>query len=98
MNPYAFVNLYKDGYGYIMKKTTLRGKPCYEVTLTAKDRQKSLRTIILDIDQQTYAPMCVRMQQNDNGNWTRIAIHQFLSRPKISNSTLKTSRRQKSST
>ncbi len=77
MNPYAFVNLYKDGYDYTIKETTLRGKPCYEVTLTAKDKRKSLRTIILDIDQQTYAPMCVRMQQSDNGNWTRIAIHQF---------------------
>lgn len=77
MNPYAFVNLYKDGYDYTIKETTLRGKPCYEVTLTAKDKRKSLRTIILDIDQRTYAPMCVRMQQRDNGNWTRIAIHQF---------------------
>ena len=77
MNPYAFVNLYKDGYDYTIKETTLRGKPCYEVTLTAKDKRKSLCTIILDIDQRTYAPMCVRMQQRDNGNWTRIAIHQF---------------------
>ena len=33
MNPYAFVHLYKEGYGLALKETVLRGKPCYEVTL-----------------------------------------------------------------
>ena len=28
MNPYTFVNLYKSGYQYEMKETTLRGKAC----------------------------------------------------------------------
>ena len=40
MNPYSFVGLYKKGYDCQMKETTLRGKPCYEVTLTAQDRSK----------------------------------------------------------
>ena len=77
MNPYTFVNLYKSGYHYEMKETTLRGKACYEVTLTAQDKKASLRTVILDIDQKTYVPLCVRMQQGGNGHWTRISIHGF---------------------
>ena len=60
-----------------MKETTLRGKPCYEVTLTAQDRSKSLLTVIIDIDQRTSAPMCIRMQQDNAKHWTRITIHQF---------------------
>ena len=32
MNPYTFVNLYKEGYHYQLKETTLRGKSCYEIT------------------------------------------------------------------
>ena len=77
MNPYSFVGLYKKGYDCQMKETTLRGKPCYEVTLTAQDRSKSLLTVIIDIDQRTSAPMCIRMQQDNAKHWTRITIHQF---------------------
>ena len=52
MNPYTFVNLYKEGYHYQLKETTLRGKSCYEITLTARNKQKSPHTIILDISIQ----------------------------------------------
>lgn len=79
MNPYAFVHLYKEGYGLALKETVLRGKPCYEVTLADQSGQKALRTIILDIDRRTSVPMCVRMQRREDGQWTRIAIHQFCS-------------------
>ena len=79
MNPYAFVHLYKEGYGLALKETVLRGKPCYEVTLADQSGQKALRTIILDIDRRTSVPMCVRMQRREDGQWTRIAIHQFRS-------------------
>ena len=79
MNPYAVIHLYKNGYQYQMKETTLRGKACYEVTLKAQDGQKSLSTIIIDIDKRTYTPLCIRMRQKGNGHWTRITIHQFRS-------------------
>ena len=77
MNPYTFVNLYKKGYTYSMKESTLRGKACYEVTLTATDSKKNIHTIIISVDKKDYTPMCVRMQMNDTGQWTRIAVHQF---------------------
>ena len=79
MNPYTFVNLYKLGYDYAIKESNLRGKACYEVTLTAQDRQKSLRTIIINVDKKDYTPMCIRMQQGDGKQWTRISVHQFQS-------------------
>lgn len=79
MNPYSFINLYKNGYDCQMKETTLRGKACYEVTLTARDGGKNLRSVIIDIEKRTSVPLCIRMQQDNGGHWTRIAIHQFQS-------------------
>lgn len=55
MNPYTFVNLYKEGYHYQLKETTLRGKSCYEITLTARNKQKSPHTIILARQQRSIA-------------------------------------------
>lgn len=76
MNPYAFVYLYKKGYKYSMKETSLRGKPCYEVTLQAKNAQNSLRTVIIDIEKNNYAPLCIRLQQKDL-TWTRITVQRY---------------------
>ena len=77
MNPYTFVNLYKEGYHYQLKETTLRGKSCYEITLTARNKQKSPHTIILDINKDNHSLMCIRMQQRKKGQWTRISIQQL---------------------
>ena len=79
MNPYVFVNLYKNGYKYKMKETELRGEPCYEVTLTAKSKKKNVHTLILNINKKDYSLMCVRMTDRQSGKWTRISIHDFKS-------------------
>lgn len=76
MNPYAFVYLYKKGYNYSMKETTLRGKSCYEVTLLAKSTKNSLHTIIIDIEKGNYAPLCIRLQQKDK-TWARITVQHY---------------------
>ena len=73
INPYAFLDIYKKGYNYSIKETTLRGKPCYEVTLKAQRKNNNLRTLIIDIEKSTYAPLCIRMQQN-NQTWVRISV------------------------
>lgn len=75
LNPYLFIQLYKEGYKYKMQESELRGKNCYEITLTAKKRNKSVNVFVLNIDKDTYAPMCIRMQDAKNSKWTRIAIH-----------------------
>lgn len=77
LNPYTFIGLYKKGYGYQLKETNLRGKACYEITLTAQNKQKHPYVIIMDIDKNIHVPMCIRIQPQKEDKWTRISIHQF---------------------
>lgn len=100
MNPYTFVNLYKEGYHYQLKETTLRGKSCYEITLTTRNKQKSPHTIILDINKDNHNLMCIRMQQRkkDSGHVSpsNSCIPDNRSQQQTSNSTRKITRRLKS--
>lgn len=77
INPSRFVNLYKSGYNYKMKEVTLRGKACYEITLSAQKKNKGLKTIILNIDKSNNDLMCVRMFPFNSNNCTRISVHQL---------------------
>ena len=77
MNPYFFLNLYKDGYKYKMKETNLRGKDCYEITLTAKEKNKSPHDIILNINQVDFTPMCIRIRMKKKNKWARISIYNY---------------------
>lgn len=83
MNPYAVLDLYKNGYNYQMKEVVLRSKSCYEVTLTAENGKAGLQEIILDIDKSNYQPYCIRIRQGKKG-WTRITIHTFTNNQKYS--------------
>lgn len=74
INPYTFVNLYKQGYTYSLNHTTLRDKACYEVTLTATSHRQGIRKMILDIDEGTGWPLCIRLTQGQ-GQWTRISVY-----------------------
>ena len=85
LNPYMFIQLYKSGYKYNMVETELRGKACYEITLTAKKKNKSVNVFVLNIEKQTNELMCIRMQDNQNHKWTRIAIHDFQSNIEFKN-------------
>lgn len=76
MNPYTFVDLYKQGYRASLKPTTLRGKACYEISLVATDSRKAIRQIELTIDKGNFAPLCVRLRQGDD-HWTRISIYDY---------------------
>lgn len=77
INPSTFVNLYKNGYDYKMKETTLRGRACYEITLNAQKKDNQLKTIVLNIDKTTKDLMCVRMYPANSKNCTRISIQQL---------------------
>ncbi|MCF0183352.1 MAG: hypothetical protein HUK01_03340 [Bacteroidaceae bacterium] len=73
MNPYAFIALYRSGFRMKMKKeVALRGTMTYEVTLTSKDSKSELQTIIVNIDRQTFDPLCIRMKSKTN--WVRLSI------------------------
>ena len=63
INPYHFINIYKKGYSYTMRETTLRGKGAYEVTLNATSPANKLRKMVITIDKATYHPLAVTMQR-----------------------------------
>lgn len=74
MNPYAFISLYRQGYKCKLKKNVeLRDTKTYEVRLLATDSKMDLQTIIVNIDMQTYKPICIRLQHEKE--WVRIAIY-----------------------
>lgn len=77
INPSTFVGLYKSGYDYKMKETTLREKACYEITLSAQKKSMNLKTIILNIDKSNNDLMCVRMFSKNGKDCTRISVHQL---------------------
>lgn len=76
MNPYTFVDLYKQGYRSSLKSATLRGKDCYEVSLVATDSRKAIRQMVLTLEKGSLAPLCVRLRQGDD-RWTRISIYDY---------------------
>lgn len=87
MNPYVFLNLYKKGYAMHTSNTTLRGKSCYEVTLTAQNRGADISAMIITIDKQQYTPLCVRLK--NNGQWTRLSIYNLTTGKRMSDGQFK---------
>ena len=81
MNPYAFLRIYKKGFNYTVSNGSLRGKPTYEVILTAENKNQPIQEIRLDVEQKTYTPLCIRIR--DNQTWTRIVIDNFKNRQKF---------------
>ena len=75
MNPSALINIYKKGYSYTLRKSSLRGKETYEVRLVAKNKKASFSEIYVDVDPDTYNPLCFRAKQD--GNWMRLSIFSF---------------------
>ena len=75
MNPSALIYCYKKGYNYALRKTSLRGKPTYEVRLVAKNKKAAFSEIYVDVEQSTFNPLCFRAKQN--GNWMRLSILSF---------------------
>ena len=75
MNPAAFVNIYKSGYEYTLTESTLRGRAVYTVYLSAKNKKAAFSDILVDVDKQTYDPLCFRAYKD--GDWMRLAIMSF---------------------
>lgn len=93
MNPYAFLTIYKKGFGYTMKDATYKGKTVSEVTLTADNRRQDIQRILVTVDKTTHLPLCVRMLQGAK-NWVRIAINTFEGGQKYSPATFKFDKKQ----
>lgn len=73
MNPYTFINLYKQGYTLRLNATTYNGKAAHEVRMTAQSTAANVQTMIVVVDKQTHLPLSIRMK-NKSGEWTRIRV------------------------
>lgn len=71
LNPYNFVNLYKSGYSYQMKKAGNK----YEVHLTATNKSKNIKEMYITVNSSNYVPTQVRMKQSKG--WSTINISNF---------------------
>ena len=71
MNPYNFINIYKQGYN--LTKENKGGN--YNIRLVATDKKADIQEMYISINQKTFVPTSVRMRQG--GEWTTINISNF---------------------
>jgi len=71
INPYNFINLYRNGFNYTM--TTKGGN--YEVHLTATNKKRSVQEMYITVNKSTNVPTQVKMRQASG--WTTIKISNF---------------------
>ncbi|MDE7165883.1 MAG: hypothetical protein K2O17_02520 [Bacteroidaceae bacterium] len=76
INPYVFLEIYKQGFNYKMTKGTLsNSSKGYKIFLTADNAKLEIREIFLEID-ENYIPVRVSMRQGKS-QWVRITISSF---------------------
>ena len=76
INPYAFLEIYKRGFNYRMKKGTLsNGSTGYKLFLTADNSKQDIREIFLEVDSR-HNPVRVSIRQGKN-QWVRIVVNSF---------------------
>ena len=68
INPYNFINIYKKGFKLSSKKIN----NSYEVHLKATDKKRKIQEMYIIVDQNSYRPTHVKMQQN--GKWSVLII------------------------
>ena len=68
LNPYNFINLYKQGFKYTMTK----GDKTFNVHLTAKDSKHTIQEMFINVDKSTYQPTEAKILQKQK--WTTFTI------------------------
>ena len=71
LNPYNFINLYKQGFNY----TITKGESGFNVHLTAKDKNRNVQEMFINVDKTTYHPTEVKLLQKQK--WTTFTISNF---------------------
>jgi outer membrane lipoprotein-sorting protein len=71
MNPYKFINMYKQGYTLSMKKSGQN----YNVHLVAQNKQRSVQEMYILVNSKSYTPSQVKMREGST--WTTITITGF---------------------
>lgn len=73
INPYTFIDLYKQDYNLKLANFTYQGKACHEVRLEAQSSSAAFKLLIVVIDKQTRLPLSIRVKDG-NGDWTRLRV------------------------
>ena len=68
LNPYHFINLYKQGYTYTMTTNST----AYTVHLTATDSQKKISEAFVTVSKENYAPKEIKLLQG--AKWTTFTV------------------------
>lgn len=68
LNPYNFINMYKQGFKYTMTKSDRT----FNVHLTANDEKRNVREMFITVDKSTYHPTEVKILQKQK--WTTFTI------------------------
>ena len=68
LNPYNFVNMYKNGFKYTMTQTD----KAFNVHLTASDQSKRVKEMFITVDKKSYHPTEVKLLQKQK--WTTFVI------------------------
>ena len=71
MNPYKFINMYKQGYTLSMNKSGQN----YNVHLVAQNKQRTVQEMYILVNAKTYTPSQVKMREGQT--WTTITISSF---------------------
>ena len=79
INPYNFINLYKNGYNSTLNNTV----NSYVVHLTTTAKNRKIKELFITIDKKSYHPTQVKLLQGKN--WTIFDITD-LSKSKVSDS------------
>lgn len=78
INPYTFLYLYKNGFSSKLGSVnTFRGRPVWQVILTATDRKQDIAFIILYINKDNYQPVYLLMQQRGNQMRSEITVTNY---------------------
>lgn len=76
LNPYAFINLYRNGYNYTSQynniKINNKMTRCPVVHLKAERKEQRLSELYITLNPETKLPVSVRVRQGNN--WTTIQI------------------------
>ena len=73
MNPYNFINMYKQGFSYSMTQSGTS----YKVHLTSTDSAKRVQEMFITVDKNTYHPTEVKLLQKQK--WTTFTIQNLKS-------------------
>lgn len=82
LNPYNFINLYKEGFKYTMSQSG----NSYIVHLTATDEARRIQELFITVDKKTYVPSEVKMLQKQK--WTTFVVSD-LKKQKLNDSLFK---------